>query len=278
MTLLSEPMRFTRNVWQGKTENEPDMILPMEIIKCLLRHTPFFPVHMGQYLREKYFFSHLQELPVASFREVLDAGCGPATYTRKLAMTYPDMKVTGIDIKKFATWDGSPPNVQFEQQDLLRLAEESCYDFCLCIDVLEHIPGNRRVLENIFRSLKPGGYFYLHMPDDRHDRRIFPRKLFNEFDKWAQDEHVGEQYTLEEMKNIFKSIGFAVVEAHNTFGFWGKLAWELDRITDSKRGIKVLLMPLLRVFAHLDALFPKSNGAICVLGQKPLSSKHGTGV
>ncbi len=45
----------------------------------LLRSTPFYPTHMGQYLREKYFFRHLQKLPVASFSRVLDAGCGPGT-------------------------------------------------------------------------------------------------------------------------------------------------------------------------------------------------------
>lgn len=249
-----------------------------EVIKHFLRPTPFYPIHMGQYLREKYFFRHLQRLPVASFCRVLDAGCGPGTYTRKLAMTYSDMKVTGIDIEEFAAWDESPPNVQFKQQDLLRLSEESQYDFCLCIDVLEHIPENRQALENIFRSLKPGGYFYLHTPDDKHDRRIFPQKFFREFDKWAKDEHVGEQYTLEEMKVIFKSIGFAVVKAHNTFGFWGKLAWELDRMTDGKIGLKVLLMPLLRVFARLDIWFPKSTGAICILGQKSLSHRQDAGV
>lgn len=244
-----------------------------EVIKRLLYHTPLYPVHMGQYLREKYFFRHLQKLPVASFCRVLDAGCGPGTYTRSLARTYPNMKITGIDIKEFATWDEPPPNVQFKQEDLLRLSGESQYDFCFSIDVLEHIPGNCRVLENIFRSLKPGGYFYLHMPDDKHDRRIIPEKFFREFNEWARDEHIGEQYTLEEMKDLLRSIGFTVIRAHNTFGFWGKLAWEVDRITDSKRNIKVLLMPLLKVLAHLDIWFPKSAGSISVLGQKSAFSK-----
>ena len=164
----------------------------------LLRSTVFYPVHTCQYLREKYFLRHLRRLPAASFCQVLDAGCGLGTYSRKLAMTYPNMKVTAIDIKEFAGWHESPSNVQFKQQDLIQLSEERRYDFCLCIEVLEHIPGNRRALENIFRSLKPGGYFYLHMPDDKHDRRILPEKLFRQFDEWAQDEHIGEQYTLEQ--------------------------------------------------------------------------------
>ena len=240
-----------------------------EIIKCLLRRTPFYPVHMGHYLRENYFFKHLKTLSVTLFQEVLDAGCGPGEYAIKLAIAYPHMKITGYDIKKFTSWCDSPENVRFKQQDLCQLSEESHYDFSLSIDVLEHISGNPQVLENIYRSLKPGGYFYLHMPG-RDQRRIFPEKFFREFDKWAKDEHTGEQYTLEEMKDIFESIGFIIVDAYNTFDFWGKLAWELDRITDGKKIFKVLLTPLLKVFAHFDLWLSKYSGdGILVLGMKP---------
>jgi len=240
------------------------------IIKYFIYRTPFRPVHIGGYLREKYFFRHLGALPVTQFYKVLDAGCGPGIYTRKLAAAYPHMEVTGLDVKEFASWSKSPKNVRLNKKDLTQLSEENYYDFSLCIDVLEHIRGNRLVLEKIYRSLKPGGYFYLHMPDDKHNRRIFPTKFFKKFEKWAEGEHFGEQYTLEEMKNIFKSTGFAIIEAHNTFGFWGKLAWEFDRITDGKIVLKVLLMPLLKLWAHFDLWFLKHTGnGILVLGMKP---------
>ena len=239
------------------------------IIKYFIYRTPFRPVHIGQYLREKYFFRYLQVLSVTQFHKVLDAGCGPGIYTQKLVAAYPHMEVTGLDAKEFGSWSKLPKNVQFKQQDLTQLSEENYYDFCLCIDVLEHILGNRLVLEKIYTSLKPGGYFYLHMPDDKHNRRIFPKKFFKEFEKWAEHEHLGEQYTLEEMRNVFKSMGFTIIEAHNTFGFWGKLAWELDRITDGKIPLKVLLMPLLKLWAHFDLWLPKLGAtAICVIGQK----------
>lgn len=129
------------------------------------------------------------------------------------------MEVTGLDVKEFASWSESPKNVQFEQQNLTQLSEQNYYDFSLCIDVLEHISGNRLALEKIYKSLKPRGYFYLHMPDDKHNRRIFPKKFFKEFEEWAEDEHLGEQYTLEEMKSMFKFTGFAIIDAHNTCGY-----------------------------------------------------------
>ena len=240
-----------------------------EIIKGSLSHTPFCPVHIGKYIRKKYFFKYLQMLPITTFHEVLDAGCGSGEFAIKLAVTYPQLKVTGYDVKELASWNKSPKNIQIRQQDLLKLSEENYYDFCLCIDVLEHIHGNHRVLENIYRSLKHDGYFYLHMPA-RRQQRLFPRKYFKKFEKWAEKEHIGEQYTLEEMKSILKYIGFTIVEAHSTFGFWGKLAWELDRITDKKITFKILLTPLLRAFSHFELCFPPkyTGNGILVVGKK----------
>lgn len=145
------------------------------IIKQFVYRTPFRPVHIGGYLREKYFSRHLQRLPVTQFRNVLDAGCGSGIYTRKLTVAYPHMELTRLDVKEFAPWSESPKNVQFKQQDLTQLSEENYYDFSYCIDVLQHIPGNRLVLEKIYRSLKPGDYFYLHMP---------LLKLWAQFDIW----------------------------------------------------------------------------------------------
>ncbi|HEC65390.1 MAG TPA: class I SAM-dependent methyltransferase [bacterium] len=129
------------------------------------------------------------------------------------------MEVTGLDAKEFVSWSKLARNVHFIQQDLIQLSEENHYDFSLCIDVLEHIPGNKLVLEKIYRSLEPGGYFCRHMPDDKYSRRIFSKKFFKEFEKWVEDEHIGPQYTFKEMKNVFRSTEFAIIQAHNTFGY-----------------------------------------------------------
>lgn len=243
--------------------------MPLEtkiIIKAFFKKTPFYPVHIGQYLRKIYFFKALRALPIESFCQALDAGCGSGIYTLKLAKRYPRMEVIGKDIKKSKGWRKSPPNVQFHQQDLHQISEKNYYDFCFSIDTLEHIPENAKVLKKIYNSLKTNGYFYLHMPS-RHWQRILPKRFFREFEEWVKNEHIGKQYNLKEMKETLKSIGFKIVKAEHSFGFWGELAWELDRITDKKRVIKIILMPLLKILAQFDSWFPKDKGngvlAIC---------------
>lgn len=238
------------------------------LIKKILRRTPFYSVHLGQYLRKKYFFKSLSVLPVESFQHVLDAGCGSGSYALKLAKAYHYLQIEGKDIKKFETWNKLPRNVEFQQQDLRQMSEKNHYDFCLSIDVLEHILGNHQVLKNIYRSLKPKGYFYLHMPS-RDQRRILPKKLFKESERRLQKEHIGQMYSLKEIKEVLKSIGFKIIKAHHTFGFWGELAWEIDRITDKKRFIKIILMPLLKLFAQFDYWLPKTSGnGVLVISRK----------
>lgn len=242
-----------------------------QMVQRCIRYTPFQPVHIGGYIRKKYFFRYMRRLPVPSFQEVLDAGCGSGEYTSMLARAYSHLKITGYDIEKSTSWNNPPQNVRFQCQDLLQLSENEHYDLCLCIDVLEHIPGNRKVMENIYQALKPGGYFYLHMPrPEKYDRRMFPKRFYKEFDDWADKEHIGERYSLEEIPNILKFIGFSIIKAHCTFNFWGRLAWELDQITDKMIILKVLLMPLLKIFVYADLCFPKSKkAAILVIAMKP---------
>lgn len=237
------------------------------IAKSLLRITPFYPQHIGGYVRNLYFWRYIKRLPVKNFTYVLDAGCGGGEYAKKLAIKYHHLKIDGYDIKKYESWNDSFKNINFKQRDLLKLYEENYYDFCLSIDVLEHIPENRKVLENIYKALKMGGYFYLHTPT-KDERRIFPERFFREFDNWTKEEHIGEMYNREELKNTITSIGFEIIEARETFGFFGSFAWEVDRITDKHTFLKIVLMPLLKFFSHLDVKVSRRGNGILILAMK----------
>jgi SAM-dependent methyltransferase len=238
-----------------------------DMIKRLIRFTPFYPRHIGVYVRTLYFWKSIKKLPVKNFTYVLDAGGGDGNYARELAKKYPHLTINAYDIKKRESWNAHPKNVNFKRRDLLKLEEENYYDFCLSIDVLEHIPENRKVLDNIYKALKNGGYFYIHMPR-KDEKRIFPERFFREFDNWAKEEHIGELYKLEGLKDIMSSIGFEIIEARETFGFFGSFAWEIDRITDKLVFLKIGLMPLLKFFAHFDVKFSRKGGGILILAKK----------
>lgn len=197
--------------WRGKCELK-------HIAKNLLKITPFYPRHIGDYTRNLYFWKCIKKLPVKNFTYVLDAGFGGGEYAKKLAIKYHHSKIDACDIKKHESWSDKQRNVNFKQRYLLKLEDENYYYFWLSIDVLEHIPENNKVLENIYKALKVGGYFYLHTPT-KDERRIFPEGFFREFDDWTKEEHIGEMYKLEGLKDVMSSIGFEIIEARETFCF-----------------------------------------------------------
>lgn len=148
------------------------------------------------------------------------------------------------------------------------LEENSAYDFIYCIDVLEHIPGNKKAIRNFYRALKHGGYLYIHMPS-KEGKSIFPKRYYEEFAEWVAREHIGEHYSLDEIVYVLNEMGFKVINGEYTFGFPGRLAWELDRITDKWFKIKILLMPFLKLLGRISVLFRyKEGNALLVLAQK----------
>ena len=75
-------------------------------------------------------------------------------------------------------------------------------------------------------------------------------------------------YTLKELKDIMSSIGFEIIKTRRTFGFFGSFAWEIDRIIDRFRIMKIVLMPLLKIFGHLDVIFSRKGANILILAIK----------
>jgi len=97
---------------------------------------------------------------------VLDLGCGPGLYASRLARA--GMRVTGVDYSrrsieyatKYATENGL--SVTYRYQNYLELCEENRYDAVLLIygDFCPLNPHQRaRLLQNVYRALKPGGKF-----------------------------------------------------------------------------------------------------------------------
>jgi ubiquinone/menaquinone biosynthesis C-methylase UbiE len=111
--------------------------------------------------------------------EIADIGCGSGEITSRLARLYPDAGVRGIDILPGAIaharerYDHLSPRVRFEQGDAFELAlpSNSC-DLVVCRHLTQAVPDPRRVLAELYRVCKQGGWVHvlsedygmLHMP------------------------------------------------------------------------------------------------------------------
>jgi SAM-dependent methyltransferase len=248
-----------------------------QVAKKLLKDTQFEPVHMGGYIRHSYFWREVAKLPVERFQKVLDAGCGSGQYAIEFARRFPHIEVHGVDLRLPQPHQLLPPNCRLRQGDLLNLQESQQYDFIWCIDVLEHIPDNERALISLIAALCYGGFLYLHVPYDNPRKKIFPESWFVGFNEWAEKEHIGEQRPLDEWTAILREAGLKITSAEWTFGFWGELAWEIDRLTDGKPIMKVMSAPILKAIAHvaLSQSGSKRRGNVLLVGHKYRQSERG---
>ena len=111
--------------------------------------------------------------------EIADVGCGSGEITARLARLYPDAGLRGIDILASSIaharerYDHLSPRVRFEQGDAfeLTLPANSC-DLVVCRHLTQAVPEPRRVIAELHRVCKQGGWLHvlsedygmLHMP------------------------------------------------------------------------------------------------------------------
>jgi len=125
------------------------------------------------------------ELGLQAGDHVLDMGCGPGLYASRLAGQ--SLSVTGVDFsmrsidyaRNYA--DDHGLDITYCCQDYLTLADESLYAAVLLIfgDYCTFNPKLRRkILRNVSRALKPGGFFVLDVSTRLH------RELYGARNGW----------------------------------------------------------------------------------------------
>jgi SAM-dependent methyltransferase len=183
--------------------------------------------------------------------KLLDAGSGFGQYDRFVLNEFPNVTLKALDVKEDYLSDSrvyfeeevKAGRVQFQQMDLLTFDEAESYDFAICIDVLEHIKEDRRVMENIQQALHPGGYFLMHSPS------IYSEEDAGKDDSFV-DEHARVGYSKNDVRDKLSAAGLIPVEVAYTYGSKGHLAWELlikyPMLWMTK--IKLWALPLMAVY------------------------------
>jgi hypothetical protein len=97
-----------------------------------------------------------------------------------------------------------------------------------------------------------------------------PAGWFQHFDRWAEDEHVGEQRDLDDWAMLMEQQGVELIITKWTFNVFGRAAWELDRVSDNHPLAKTMLMPVCKLLAKLEGLVPvkPGTGNILLLGAR----------
>jgi ubiquinone/menaquinone biosynthesis C-methylase UbiE len=103
---------------------------------------------------------------------ILDAGCGTGEISSRLAQLFPEADVLGIDIiddhlrLAQTRYAALAPRLRFEHESLFELAlPDRSFDLVVCRHVLHSIPHAGRVIAELARVARRGGYLHL-IPED----------------------------------------------------------------------------------------------------------------
>jgi len=104
-----------------------------------------------------YYKTRLKKL------NVLDIGCSTGFMTKYLSTTF--RSIIGTDIDKgaieFAQKNNSSTNTKFFVQNALDLDfSDNFFDVVICNHIYEHVPDGKKLMQEIYRVLKPGGVCY----------------------------------------------------------------------------------------------------------------------
>src|SRR3569833_3337974 len=105
-------------------------------------------------------------------RAILDIGCGTGEITSRLAALYPQATAIGIDVidahlalarDRYASLGD---RVQFTHGDAFELAYPAAsFDLTVCRHVLQAVPEPERVVAEMVRVTRPGGYVHILAED-----------------------------------------------------------------------------------------------------------------
>jgi ubiquinone/menaquinone biosynthesis C-methylase UbiE len=103
---------------------------------------------------------------------ILDAGCGTGEIASRLAELFPQARVLGVDIIDHhldlarSRYASLAPRLTFEHQSIYGLeANDRSFDLTVCRHVLHSIPHPDRVIAELARVTRPGGYLHF-IPED----------------------------------------------------------------------------------------------------------------
>jgi SAM-dependent methyltransferase len=171
-----------------------------------LRQNPFpRPFTIGFYYREKMRAIHAIT-PEGEFSRVLELGGGQSGLTRSL---FPNSTILNMDANLTHGYD--PHNRQTDVRFICGNAErlpfdDESFDAVTMFDVLEHIPDDRRAVEEAVRVVRQGGAILISTPNPNWR---FP--FYKAFEPLCPAEaavmsewgHVRRGYSLPELRRLF---------------------------------------------------------------------------
>ena len=210
---------------------------------------------------------------------VLDAGSGFGQYDYYMASRHKDWQIKGVDVKPEQIADCNDffnriglQNARFAKADLTTFSEKEKYDLVLCVDVMEHIEEDEKVLKNFYESLKKGGMLLISTPSDQGGSDVHHHDHEEGEEHSFIDEHVRDGYGIQDITDKMKRAGFSKTEVYYQYGPAGKTGWKL-----SMKYPIIMLNTSYLFFVILPFYYLLTFPIVLVLNYLDVKGHHNTG-
>ncbi|HEX4749074.1 MAG TPA: methyltransferase domain-containing protein, partial [Bryobacteraceae bacterium] len=150
-------------------------------------------------------FAHVTEL-IANEGPVLDVGCGSS----RIIGSLPHGSVALDPLLRKLRYARKFSRMLVQGSGFTLPFNDESFSCVLCSQVIEHVPKESPILEELCRVLKPGGRLVLGTPDYANWEWVWTEKLYGFFAPGAYaDEHIAH-YTRSELVTLFHNRGFRV--------------------------------------------------------------------
>ena len=244
------------------------MFYVKEVLKRILEN-----IDVGQRARKGHFMREINKIDLSN-KLILDAGCGVGEYMFEIVRRYPVKELVGVEVQKEKVDLINKRLNKLNYNNVCAICKDlsidrlpsSKFDFCFCIDVLEHIKNDKQVIANVFNSLRDGGLFLIHVPNSK------TKRFFKEFRNYHQGDHVRNGYDLEGLINLLEGSRFKILNINYTIGQLVALNWEIQKKIEKilpRRLSQILCYPstVLSVFIDIRKQLGDGN-SILVIAQK----------
>lgn len=250
-------------------------------VRLLIKNLLFPGIDLNIRQRGKVLKKYLS---TNGYCKTLDAGCGNGYFS---IMAYEQgSRVSGVSIDEeairrciaFRDFKKIPADrLRFQVLNLYGLGKlDEMYDQIICLETLEHIWDDEKVLRLLHQRLVGGGKLFLGVPN------LNCRDFYGEKVSEVEDGgHVRKGYSYEPLETMLQKIGFDVVARDGYGGGWSRRAIALHRRVHDwvvtlgfnetslvAESVNFATFLLLYPLTHLDVLDKGEPISIFIVGVK----------
>jgi len=183
----------------------------------------------------------MKNLDLSGDETVLDVGCGQGYLLKLMNETHPGIVSVGLDVnlvdlKKARRRNSMQSNCEFVLGDAGSLPfKDGAFEAISCTAVLEHVSDEKKVMHQIWRTLKKNGKAVIDVPGAFH----LQNKLSDLFIKSQGVFPFHREYTTGRMNALIKECGFRL-ESFSSTRFVGSLLLPVVETAATVSGRKIV--------------------------------------